>query len=329
MPPPRLMSLTSTSTRPASLPHGNRRGQRVAPVVLRDARAEEPAHPEPRAPGQAARCRQHAPRVQPPPRPPEAVGRHVELEAGDGRAGLQHTGQLDERGCRVGHVSQEVGEREGVEGIVGEGELLGPTGDGAATRLPARPRATFSRPRRNMASVRSTPTMLPGVRSASWRATPAVPVATSRTRCGSSRDDVVDHGPPPTAVLTEREDRLEKVVAPRETGEQLPCEPVRIRMQLTTRCRPRGSSRGHEPTVRPRSEGGACRTGASTSSCSGRGRPAAWPPSSSPAGAPEWRSWTRPASHATRPAATSSGRGASNFSTIWPSKSPSPRRSTT
>jgi hypothetical protein len=108
-----------------------------------------------------------------------------ELETGDGRAGLQHPSQLDERGRRVGHVAQEIREREGVEGVVGEGELLGPTGDELhAARSIAALDVLLPVSQHGQGEV--TPMTLAGIRSASWRATPAVPVATSRTRAGAT-----------------------------------------------------------------------------------------------------------------------------------------------
>ena len=129
---------------PGVLPRRHRGRQRVAPVVLRDVRAEEAPDLEPRPPpGHATGQREDAARVQPPPSPPEPARGHVELEAGDGAPGLHHPGQLAERRRRVGHVAQEVGERQGVEGPVGEGQPLGLPGDelDAVSRLPGAPRS--------------------------------------------------------------------------------------------------------------------------------------------------------------------------------------------
>ena len=152
----------------------------------------------------------------------------MELKTGDGSTGLQHTSQLDDRGRRVGHISQEVREREGVERLVREGELLGPTGD----EMDASPGA------RAADVLLATPQHCVGevdTHDAARRAVGELEGDAGRTRGDvkdarrNSRNDTVNHGPPPTPVLTEREDRLEKVVVPREAGEQLSCETVRIR----------------------------------------------------------------------------------------------------
>ena len=126
----------------------------------------------------------------------------MKLETGDGSAGLQHTSQLDERGRRLGQVSQKVRERERVERVIGEGELLGPTGD----ELDAAPRATAgdvlpAPPQHGLGEV--------DAHDAARRAVGELESDTGRSRGdvkdarGNSRSDMVNHGPPPTPVLTE------------------------------------------------------------------------------------------------------------------------------
>ncbi len=72
------------------------------------------------------------------------------------------------------------------------------------------------------------PTTRPAPRSASCRATPAGPEATSRTSARAVGDDVVDHGPAPPTVLAHREHLGQAVVACGQWGEQLLGEPVGI-----------------------------------------------------------------------------------------------------
>ena len=90
---------------------------------------------------------------------------------------------------------------------------------------PSRPAAaTLRRPRPNMSSLRSMPVIRASVRSASSRATPAGPVATSRTAAGVGHGHVVDHLPPPPPVLAQGEHGGQAVVASGQTGEQRPGE---------------------------------------------------------------------------------------------------------
>ncbi len=53
----------------------------------------------------------------------------MELQAGQRPSRLHHPHQLAEGGGRVGHVAEQVGEGEGVEGGIGEGQVLGPSED--------------------------------------------------------------------------------------------------------------------------------------------------------------------------------------------------------
>ena len=117
--------------------------------------------------------------------------------------GRTHPGQLGDGGGRISDVAEQVGEGEGVEGGVGEGQVLALTEDEGDAVVP-----TGCRPRsvglgRSMSSLRSMPVIRASVRSASSRATPAGPVATSRTMAGRAVDHVVDHLAPPPPVLAE------------------------------------------------------------------------------------------------------------------------------
>ena len=77
------------------------------------------------------------------------------------------------------------------------------------------------------------PTTRAAARSASCRATPAGPEATSSTRPGSVGDDVVDHGPPPPPVLAHGQHLGQSVVALGQRREERLGEPVGV---LGLRC---------------------------------------------------------------------------------------------
>ena len=91
----------------------------------------------------------------------------------------------------------------------------------------------------------SIPVTSASVRRVSARATPAVPVATSRMDLGARSDDVGDHLAPPAAVLSEGQQLFEEVVVTRQPPEQVLGEPVGIdgrclhgtSSNLTVQCR--------------------------------------------------------------------------------------------
>src|SRR2546423_12123468 len=77
------------------LPRTNGPRNRVTLVVCGNVGPEETSDPTPRTTaGEKTRDRQHTARVQPPPEPPEALGRYRELQARDLRARLEHSPQL-------------------------------------------------------------------------------------------------------------------------------------------------------------------------------------------------------------------------------------------
>ena len=102
----------------------------IGTVVAGDARAQEPPNPPPRPPTQApARGRQHEGRVEPPQHPPPPRRRHEELEPGHGVARTQTSRHLHQRCPRVVDISQQVGERHGIERCLAERQLLRPADD--------------------------------------------------------------------------------------------------------------------------------------------------------------------------------------------------------
>src|ERR1700730_8959952 len=142
---------------------------------------------------------------------PYRMLRHCELERRDRAAGPHDASQLDQRRRRVGDVPEEVGERERVERVVGKWKLLAPAdeqSDVCRARVaadvldafaehflgqvdpdhlgpgPPASRAAFLAALGSISSVRAIPAPWGPVRRASWRATPAGPVATSRIRAG-------------------------------------------------------------------------------------------------------------------------------------------------
>ena len=133
-------------------------------------------------PPTAAGGGEHEPRVEPPRPAPERVAGYQEVEARHRRARLEYTSEFPQRGGRLGDVAQEIGERD-ARRTLRRGRAAPRRARRAARCEPsAALAATLAWPRRSMASVRSRPATNASVRSVSWSATPAVPVATSSTR---------------------------------------------------------------------------------------------------------------------------------------------------
>src|SRR4029453_8719333 len=126
-------------------------------------------------------------------------GWNVELEAGDGAARADHADQLGDGGGRVGHVAQQVGEGQRVEGGVGEREPLG---------LPADQRDPLVQTVVQDRGPTTAQHRLGDVDPGDMCARPAGELEGDAGRAGGhvehcggvALDDAVDHGPAPAPV---------------------------------------------------------------------------------------------------------------------------------
>src|SRR5256885_12979975 len=99
---------------------------RPAAVERLDVRAEEATGPPPGiAPEHEARAGHRRAGVEAPAHPPERIRGHVEVEAGHATRRAEHAGQLAQRRRWIGHVTQQVRERDGVERRCRKRKLLG------------------------------------------------------------------------------------------------------------------------------------------------------------------------------------------------------------
>jgi len=147
-----------------------------------------------------------------------AAGR-VELQAGDHSAGF--TTRTSSRSvARVGHVAQQVGKRESLEGGVSEGQVLGPAQDQAYAAGVWAGGHVGLRGVQHL-RVTSTPVTRAPVREANCRATPPGPVATSSTHPPGPTATALHHGLAPAAVLAERQHLGQAVVPRRKAVEEL------------------------------------------------------------------------------------------------------------
>src|SRR5438105_3788119 len=95
-------------------------------VELLDVRPEEPSRVPPRLSAERVSGRGHqGARIEPPARPPHRVWRHVKVEARHASARAEDSHELDQRGRRIRDVAQQVRERHRVKGSVREREFLG------------------------------------------------------------------------------------------------------------------------------------------------------------------------------------------------------------
>src|ERR1035438_296480 len=69
---------------------------------------------------------QQQPGVEPPPESPETRRRNAELQAGGPPAWPDNAAELTQRFLRVSNITQQVSEGQGVEGGIGEWQLLSP-----------------------------------------------------------------------------------------------------------------------------------------------------------------------------------------------------------
>jgi hypothetical protein len=113
-----------------------------------------------------------------------------------------HARQLAQRLLGIGHVAQQVGERQRVEGGIGEGQLFGPADDQSDAVGPAGRRdVALALPQHLFGQVHSDDARRGTRRELQRHARGSRRHVQNRTRPG--RDDLVDHGPPPARVLPE------------------------------------------------------------------------------------------------------------------------------
>src|ERR1019366_5587251 len=112
------------------LPGVDRPADWILPIQLGDARPEESPYSVPlQTAGGEAGDWQHESRICQPPGTPERARRHHEFETCDDSAGPHDPGEFVQRFLRVVHVTEQVGEGEGVEARVRKRERLGPAVD--------------------------------------------------------------------------------------------------------------------------------------------------------------------------------------------------------
>ena len=158
----------------------------------------EPCPPAQRSSGQGERH----PGVEPPPSSPETVGGHGELEAGHRAAGAHHPGQLGDRWRRVGDVTEQVGEGEGVEGGVGEGQAFALAKDEGDAVVPAGGGHVASAPAEHvLAQVDADDPCFAALGQFEGDASRAGGHVEHGGRVGDG--DVIDHLAPPPPVLAE------------------------------------------------------------------------------------------------------------------------------
>jgi hypothetical protein len=217
------------------VPRSHRPIQRVAPVVHRDVRPEEPSDAIPRTTaGHIPRYREHAACVEPPPGAPEPTRGDSKLEARDRGARFQHPRQLAQRRGRILDVAQEIRECQRVERRVRNGQTLGSSG----YELHAARDAGSVDPRLSDAQHRlgqiNTDDMHPVV-SGEIECDARGAGCDVEYRTVTESVDMRDHLAPPATVLPERQQFLEQVVPARKWAEQLLGEAVEIASSLHRR----------------------------------------------------------------------------------------------
>jgi hypothetical protein len=138
-----------------------------------------------------------------------------------------HHRQNGQGGLGIGHVAQEVGEGEGVEGPVGERELLGPAGhepDPVGETAPLHVRPSLEEHLRGQVDADH----LGGRPVGELEGDTGRPGGHVQHPVRPLGDDVPHHRPPPPAVLAEGQQGGEPVVALRKRGEQALGEPVGV-----------------------------------------------------------------------------------------------------
>jgi hypothetical protein len=139
----------------------------------------------------------------------------VEFKIGEHAAGANHPSQLRSRCCRIGHIAQEVGERDGVKCPISEGELFSPPLYQLDAAFVAHSQVLLCPPQHGPGQV-ETDHIRPSGRTNgecnTSRTGGHIEHATQRFSTNVSH-----HLPAPASVLAEGEQRSEAIVARRQS----------------------------------------------------------------------------------------------------------------
>jgi menaquinone-9 beta-reductase len=201
----------------------------MSPIERADRRPEEAAYLIPlRAASEQTCQRQDPARVSEPPHSEQRIGRHRELEVGYTSAGPHDPRQLPDRRAGVSDVAQQVRERQRIERGVSERQLLTTSEqqpDAIILAALGDPLATAAQH------------LLGEVDCGDRRARTLAEHEGHAGRPGGyvehlprrwvHRDDSIDHGGPPAAILAERKHLSQRVVPAGQAVEQFAGELVR------------------------------------------------------------------------------------------------------
>ena len=188
--------------------------------MIADVRAEKPANIEPRPTAQqGAADRQDKSCVAHPPPTPEPLRRNRKLQAGHHPARSNDASQLGNGRGRVGHVAEQVGERDRIKGAIVERKVLTLPSYEADAILPVgRDHVAMPSGKHVRAQVDSRDRGTGSIGQLQGDAGRSGGNIEDRRR--TRRHDVVDHLPPPASVLTKRQHGRQPVVVSGQTGEQ-------------------------------------------------------------------------------------------------------------
>src|SRR5438309_2459896 len=193
---------------------------RPAAVEILDVGTEKAPGPPPRpTPQRITRGRHDGARVDAPARAPECARRHEEVETRHATRGPKHPRELSKRGRRVGHIAQQVRERDGVERLGLKRQLLGARVLEPDPVVETRARYVFSADlRRRLADVDPNDFRIGRGGEGDGDAGGAGRDVKDATRPESR--DVMHQRAAPLAVLAQRQNLRQAVVFPRQILEE-------------------------------------------------------------------------------------------------------------